>query len=201
MQPGTGSVTLSFMPIDFVAFTSDRRISGRIMLSDHRLSDMLNAVSRLVIRDAMVDEMVDDRQPRLADVTVAIGELLVVVGNGPRGNERLRRRWLKRRASVGLGRFIVEGDLGYPHDATLPESSDPAVVLANRDLLVPLTDATIAYERSGVPVAETFETVLINRGRAAYIDVAPAIFLEPAPTGDAESARRYVKDFTNSVAE
>ena len=40
------------MPIDFVAFTSDRRITGRIMLADDRLSDMLNAVARLVIRDA-----------------------------------------------------------------------------------------------------------------------------------------------------
>jgi len=40
------------MPIDFLAFTSDRRISCRIMLADDRLSDMLNAVARLVIRDA-----------------------------------------------------------------------------------------------------------------------------------------------------
>jgi len=40
------------MPIDFIAFTSDRRLSGRIMLADDRLSDMLNAVPRLVVRDA-----------------------------------------------------------------------------------------------------------------------------------------------------
>jgi len=86
------------MPIDFLAFTSDRRISGRIMLADDRLSDMLNAVTRLVIRDATVDELADDRSPRLADVTIAIGEMLVVVGTGPRGSEQLRKKWLKRRA-------------------------------------------------------------------------------------------------------
>jgi hypothetical protein len=191
------------MPIDFLAFTADRRINGRIMLADDRLSDMLNAVSRLVIRDANVDELVADSTPRLADVTIAIGEMLVVVGSGPRGSERLRKRWLKRRASLGIGRFVVEGDLGYPNDTTLPVSSDPAVVLANRDLLVALTDATVTYERSGVPVTEAFETVLVNRARAAWIDVAPAIFVEPAPEDEnaGEGRTRYVKDFTNSVAE
>jgi hypothetical protein len=194
------------MPIDFLAFTSDRRISGRIMLSDHRLSDMLNAVARIVIREATVDELNELREPRLADVTIAVGELLAVVGSGPRGSEQLRRRWLKRQASVGLGRYTIEGDLGYPNDSTLPESSDPAIVFANRDLLVPLTDATIRYERQGGLVTETFETVLVNRARAAWVDIAPAIFVqEPAdgtgtdPTGKPRT--RYVKDFTNSVAE
>lgn len=190
------------MPIDFIAFTSDRRISGRIMLADNRLSDMLNAVPRLVIRDANVDELVEDRSPRLADVTIVIGEMLVVVGSGPRGNEQLRRGHLKRRASLGLGRFVVEGDLYYPNDSTLPQSSDPAVVLANRDLLVPLTDATVTYDRSGTAVSESFETVLVNRSRAAWIDVAPAIFVDETPDDTGEPGRtRYVKDFTNSVAE
>jgi hypothetical protein len=190
------------MPIDFLAFTADRRISGRIMLADDRLSDMLNAVARIVIRDAQVEELTDDRSPRTADVTIAVGEMLAVVGSGPRGSEGLRRRWLKRHASVGLGRFVVEGDLGYPNDTTLPESGDPAVVLANRDLLVPLTDATITYDRTGAVASETFETVLINRGRATWIDVAPAVFLDDTPDDDDGPGRtRYVKDFTNSVAE
>jgi hypothetical protein len=59
--------------------------------------------------------------------------MLVVVGSGPRGNEHLRKRWLKRRASVGIGRFAVEGDLGYPSDTPLIESTDPALVLAARE--------------------------------------------------------------------
>jgi hypothetical protein len=193
------------MPIDFLAFTADRRITGRIMLADDRLSDMLNGVARLVIRDAQVEELTDDRAPRVADVTIAIGEMLAVVGSGPRGSERLRKRWLKRRASLGLGRFVVEGDLGYPNDETLPESGDPSVVLANRDLLVPLTDATITYDRSGSVVAETFETVLVNRARATWIDVAAPVFLDPDDNDDEDDGSmprtRYVKDFTNSVAE
>jgi hypothetical protein len=190
------------MPIDLIAFTADRRITGRIMLADDRLSDMLNAVPRLVVRDATVDELADDRAPRSADVTIAIGEMLVVVGTGPRGSERLRKKWLKRRASVGLGRFVVEGDLGHASDTTLPESEDPSVVLANRDLLVPLTNATVTYDRLGSVVEETYETVLINRARATWIDLSPAPVYRDDRSDDADVGRvRYVKDFTNTVAD
>ena len=190
------------MPIDFLAFTSDRRISGRIMLADDRLSDMLNAVARLVIRDAQVEELNDERGPRPADVTIAVGEMLVVVGSGPRGNEHLRKRWLKRRASLGIGRFAVEGDIGYPSDSPLIESTDPAVVLATRDLLVPLTDAEVTYDRLGTAVTETFPTVLVNRARATWIDLQSTAFVDEAPGDAPEPGRtRYVKDFTNSVAE
>ena len=194
------------MPIDFLAYTADRRISGRIMLADDRLSDMLNAVSRIVVRDAQVEELTEGLAPRIADVTIAIGELLVVVGTGPRGSESLRKKSLKRRASVGLGRFVVEGDLGYPSDGPgLPESSDPAVVLTSRDLLVPLTDATIVYSRPDGPATESYETVLVNRARASWIELAPAVFIDQYAVEDEEDAASarisYVKDFTNSVAE
>ena len=190
------------MPIDFLAFTSDRRISGRIMLADDRLSDMLNAVARLVIRDAQVEELNDERGPRPADVTIAIGEMLVVVGSGPRGNEHLRKRWLKRRATLGIGRFVVEGDLGHPSDEPLPESADPAVVLGGRDLLVALTDAAVTYDRLGTPVTETFPTVLINRARTTWIDLQSTVFVDDSAAVAGEPGRvRYVKDFTNSVAE
>jgi hypothetical protein len=190
------------MPIDFLAFTSDRKISGRIMLADDRLSDMLNAVTRLVIRDATVDELNEERAPRAADVTIAIGEMLVVVGTGPRGSEQLRKKWLKRRASVGVGRFVIEGDLGYPSDESLPESEDPAIVLANRDLLVPLTDATITYDRFGVVVEEAYETILFNRSRAGWIDVAQEVFLDELSDDASTASRtRYIKDFTNTIAD
>ena len=196
----------ALMPIDFVAFTADRRISGRIMLADDRLSDMLNAVPRIVVRDAQVDELTENLPPRVADVTIAIGELYVVVGSGPRGSETLRRKSQKRRASIGLGRFVVEGDLVYQGEGGLPESSDPSVVLASRDLLVAITDATISYDRADAPVTESYETVLINRARAAWIDLEPVVFVDPYE-GDVDedselTARtRYMKDFTNSIAE
>ena len=65
------------MAIDFVGFTSDRRIVGTIPLADDRLSDMLNSVARVVIRDAEVED-VDTGPEEGGDVMVPCGELLVV---------------------------------------------------------------------------------------------------------------------------
>jgi hypothetical protein len=54
----------------------------------------------------------------------------------------------KRRATLGIGRFVVEGDLATRATA-LPESADPAVVLGGRDLLVALTDCRGDIRRPG----------------------------------------------------
>jgi hypothetical protein len=53
-------------------------------------------------------------------------------------------------------------------------AGDPAELLTDRDLLVPLTDATIRYERHGVEVVEEFETIIVNRARASWVDSADA---------------------------
>ena len=47
------------MPIEFVGFTSDRRITAMIPLADDRLSDMLNSVTRIVLRDAVVGDLAE----------------------------------------------------------------------------------------------------------------------------------------------
>ena len=45
------------------------------------------------------------------------------------------------------------------------------MVLAGRDVLVPLTDATITYEFGEQTVDETAETILVNRTQATWIEV------------------------------
>jgi hypothetical protein len=198
------------MPIDFVAFTADRRITGRIFLADDRLSDMLNSVSRLVVRDATVDDLVSGDPPVVGDLAIPIGDLAVVVGTGPRGNDSPRRRTVQRQVSVGLGRYVVSGALHLPaDDPHLPDGDDPNLVLAGRDVLVPLTDATITYDVNQVATTETHTAILFNRARATWIDVkrdAPAlseivVLDEVGPLGRAERQTTYLKDFTNSVVE
>lgn len=198
------------MPIDFVAFTADRRISARLFLADDRLSDMLNSVSRLVLRDATVDDLVSGHPPVVGDLSLPIGDLVVVVGTGPRGGDSPRRRTVRRRVSVGLGRFVVSGALHLPaDDPRLPDGDDPNRVLAGRDVLVPVTDATVTYDVNEVATSETHDAILFNRARATWIDVTPdarpvseiVVFDEDAPLGRAERPATYLKDFTNSVLE
>jgi hypothetical protein len=195
------------MPVDLIAFTADRRITGTIPLADDRLSDMLNSVPRIVIRGATVLDLIADAVPRTADVTLAVGSIVAVVATGRRGSETRRRRTDLRLARVGLVRFIVTGSLHVPSGTIDPlASNDPAVVLAGRDVLVPLTDATIAYDLGRQPTTETHETILVNRAHATWIDLDDAAAIDNDAAGlEEERERTYhaamIKDFTGAVSD
>ena len=194
------------MPVEFIAFTADRRITGTIPLADDRLSDMLNSVPRVVIRGATVLDLVADAVPRTADVTLAVGSIVAVVVSGRRGNDARRRKTDLRLARVGLVRFVVTGSLHMPTDSIDPlASNDPAVVLAGRDVLVPLTDASIAYDVGRSPTTEHHETILINRGLATWIDLDDAA-VDTDHAEDLEDRERtyhaaMIKDFTGAVSD
>ena len=193
----------SKMPVDLIAFTADRRIHGAIPLADDRVSDMLNSVSRVVIRAAVIEDLVGGAAPQTVDVTLAVGSIVAVLVAGRRGIDARRRRTEIHRARVGLTRFVVSGSLHVPVGATdRLTSSDPAVVLAGRDILVALTDATISYDKGDEPTTERFEAILINRAHATWID------LDEAAGGDegevvGERQKVYhaamVKDFTRAT--
>jgi hypothetical protein len=194
------------MAIEFVGFTAVCRISGAIPLADDRLSDMLNSVGRVVVRNADVEEIDGGRMEKL-DVTVPTGDFLAVAGSGRRGLESQRRRTLKRRVRMGLGRYSVSGYLHVLESAHAESlNGRPDALLVGRDLLVPVTEATIGYDRGGENREESWETILINRSRVAWIEAADDDEQEP-PDGSDPEARdaairsRFVKDFTGSVAD
>jgi hypothetical protein len=193
------------MAIEFVGFTDVCRISGAISLADDRLSDMLNSVARIVVRNADVEEIDGGRMERL-DVTVPTGDFLAVAASGRRGLESQRRRTLKRRVRMGLGRYSVSGYL-HVLESAHAESAHGRLdaLLVGRDLLVPLTEATIGYDRNGETREESWETILINRSRVAWIEKADDDQEPPDGTDpearDAAIRSRFVKDFTGSVAD
>lgn len=193
------------MPIDFVGFTADRRITAMIPLADDRLSDMLNSVTRIVLRDAVVGDLTEEGPSLSGDVTLPVGDLVAVVGTGRRGSEMRRRRTAVRRVSVGLGRYTVSGCLHVPPDqGDFPRHADPAAILAGRDILVPITDASITYDVGGIMTTEEHQTILVNRARAGWIEIQPEVDdnLDAGAVNDAVSGRtRYVKDFTGTVAD
>jgi hypothetical protein len=194
------------MPVDLIAFTGDRRISATIPLADDRLSDMLNSVPRIVMRGATVLDLAVDASPRTADVTLAVASIVAVVATGRRGNDSRRLRTDLRLARIGLVRFTVSGSLHVPPGAIDSLSSnDPAVVLAGRETLVALTDATIAYDVGRTPTTEEHQTILVNRTLATWIDLDGAAVNTDAKDVREERDRSYhaamIKDFTGSVVD
>lgn len=197
------------MPVEFLGFTADRRISALMPLADDRLSDMLNSVSRLILRDADVGDLQAARMPEHGDVTLTVGDLFAVVGAGRRGNESQRRRTAVQRVTIGLGRYVVRGLLHIPAstlgDQAAPLQGGPAVVLAGRDTLVAITAASISYDCGGAATTEQHDTILINRARAAWIDIEREIDEDAYAAGwslvERQAGESYAKDFTGTVAE
>jgi hypothetical protein len=193
------------MPIEFIGFTADSRIVGTIPLADDRLSDMLNSVGRVVVRDASVED-IDLGPQEDAQAVIATPELLIVVGTGRRGVETRRRRTQTRHVQIGIGRYTVSGDIHVSNDAYAASlAGQLEALLVGRDMLVPLTDAVVRYTRGGEKVAEEWDTVLINRVAAQWIKALDGDDDEEEDDDDvAEEGpvkTRYVKDFTGSVAE
>ncbi len=191
------------MPVDLIAFTADRRIRGAIPLADDRLSDMLNSVPRVVIRGAAIEDLVSDGPVRTADLTLAIGSVVAVLVAGRRGVDSRRRRTELHRARVGLTRFVVTGTIHVAAGALDGlGSNDPAIVFAGRDILVPLTDATITYDKADTSTTEQFETILVNRTHIAWLDLDDAVGGDDADLGGEPPTVYHaamVKDFTRAT--
>jgi hypothetical protein len=193
------------MAIEFIGFTADSRIVGTIPLTDDRLSDMLNSVGRIVVRNASIED-IDLGPQEDGQAIVPTTELLIVVGTGRRGVDARRRRMQTRYVQIGLGRYTVSGDIHVGNDAYAASlEGHLEALLVGRDMLVPLTDAVVRYNRGGEKVSEEWDTILINRIAAQWIkpldeddededDEDEVVEEGPIKT-------RYVKDFTGTVAE
>ncbi|HKG57546.1 MAG TPA: hypothetical protein VKA85_09875 [Candidatus Limnocylindrales bacterium] len=192
------------MAIAFVGFTADSRIVGSIPLTDDRLSDMLNSVARVVIRDASVED-VDLGPLEGGAVTVPCGDFLAVVATGRRGFEGRRTRTEVRHVQLGLGRYVVTGDIHVRPEAAIAATTEGLdALLTGNELLVPLTDSIIQYTRAGKPCKERWQTLLVNRARAAWIRPAEDAVEQPEEeelVEEGPTRTRYVKDFTGTVAE
>jgi hypothetical protein len=194
------------MAIEFIGFTADSRIVGTIPLTDDRLSDMLNSVGRIVVRNASVED-IDLGPQEDGETIVPTAELLIVVATGRRGMDARRRRTQTRYVQLGLGRYTVSGDIHVSNDAHAASlDGHLEALLVGRDMLIPLTDAVVRYNSGGEKISEEWDTVLINRIAAQWIkpldeddedeDDDDDEVVEEGPT-----KTRYVKDFTGTVAE
>ena len=170
-----------------MGYSGDCRIFGRVPSLGERLTDLLNGGQRVIVRDARLVSLVDGHIVEAPLAEVERDELYAVVANGPRGARGQRIRTEKHRMRIDLGPYVVLGNLHAPPD------SDPVGDVLRRDVMVPLTNATIAYAISGRPEAEDVGTIIINRTLAEWI--APVD--EVVRSGLGQPRRIQIKDFTD----
>ena len=149
--------------VEFIAFTEDCRIVGRIALDADRLSDMLNAHEEFTLRDVVVHGLADGRMVRAAEVPVSRSELVAVLADRPRGDPARRTHTLAHPVAVQAGMFVVRG---YLHARP---GAEPLASARWRRPMIPLTDASIEYAVGGVPQLAMSRTIVVNRDLADWM--------------------------------
>jgi hypothetical protein len=149
------------MQIDFTGFAGDCVISGHFQLHATRLTDQLNAQQRITIEDAVLEGL-DGQHVTAPTFVIDRSQLCAVVGRGPRGLRVMRIATDRRRLQAQIGPYVVLGRYHGPTGAT------SLVSFTERDPMVPLTDATIAYQVGGILEVVDASTLIVNRGLAAW---------------------------------
>ena len=99
----------------------------------------------------------------LDSLSVERTDLLAVVATGPRGNEKQRVALETNRLQVSIGPYLI---LGRIHAAP---GTDAVSSVLKREPMVPLTNATIAYEVAGAIVTRDIQTIIVNRMLVEWI--------------------------------
>ena len=150
------------MFIDFTGFAGDCLINGKLDLRAPRLTDQLNADPLVHLVDVELEDLDNARRVTSPDFTIARSQLCAVRVTGPRGSRALRIATAPHRLRAQIGPYTV---LGRLHE---PPGLDALASFEQRDLMVPLTDATIAFMVGGMLDVRDSSTLVINRELASW---------------------------------
>lgn len=143
--------------VEFLGFAGDCVIDGRITMFGDRLTDFLNGQERFQLHTVEFESLEDGHRLAVDSVSVLRDDLLAVAGTGPRGSGRQRVRLSETRMELSIGPYVI---LGRLHS---PPGLDAVKSVLQREPMIPLTGATMAYSVAGRVVARDVGTIIVNR--------------------------------------
>jgi hypothetical protein len=177
--------------VEFQAFAGDCTITGRITMFGERLSDFLNGQERFRVHHVTLQSLADGHTVSEDSLSLEREDLLAVVGTGPRGSEKQRVRLEEARMQLSIGPYLI---LGHLH---VTPGQDPMKNVLQREPMIPLTGATIAYSVAGSVEARDVGTVIVNRLQVEWISAtAEEASIFPEATIRSPYTMNLRKDFT-----
>lgn len=149
--------------IDFVGYSEDCRVEGKIDLEDARLADQLNRRQSIVVRHVTLVSTLDGHTQEFEQLEIERDELDIVVASGPRGDPKRRLATRPNGVTMKLGPYCAEG---FMH---APPTANPVRGISHRPTMVAITDAVLEYQFCDEPVSEWFRTLLVNREMAVSL--------------------------------
>lgn len=152
------------MRVEFIAYAGDCRVAGATTLADgERLTDVLNRDLTIVVEGARLTSHADGHTVEVGEITLERDDLFAIEALGPRGHSSRRIHTVRHRLEVRLGPYTVLGQLH-----TMP-GGRPLVAIGQRSPMIPMTNATIAFNTGdGIEVMDV-ETLIINRSLAEWV--------------------------------
>ena len=156
------------MRVEFIAYAGDCRVAGATTLAEgERLTDLLNRELTIVVDGARLTSHADGHTIEVGEITLDRDDLFAIEALGTRGEASRRIHTVQHRLEVRLGPYTVLGEIH-----TKP-GGRPLVAIGQRLPMVPLTNATIAFNTDdGVEVMDV-EALIINRSLAEWVRADP----------------------------
>jgi hypothetical protein len=176
--------------VELTVYAGDSVAFGRIRLAADRVTDLMNDGTEFEFTDTYLQSLDDSHGLMVRTVVVARDEIFAVAVAGPRGDPTRRTRTRPIPVEIRLGRYDVSGSIH------VVPGTDPIVGFRRRRVMVPLTEATIAFDGPGGRTISRFGTVLVNRDLTDWIAPAARSDVRPPELIPELAGSGLAKDFT-----
>ncbi len=189
--PTSPSVQTEVVPtVELTVYAGDSVAFGRLPLTADRVTDLMNGATEFEFADTFLQSLDDSHGLLVRTVVVARDEIFAVAVAGPRGDPSRRTRTRPMPVELRIGPYDVSGNIH------VVPGTDPIIGFRRRRVMVPLTEATIAFDAPGGRTISRFGTVLVNRDLTDWIAPASRSDIRPPDLVPELEGRGLAKDFT-----
>ena len=179
--------------VKLTIYADDSVASGCLALSADRLTDLMNHSAEFGVRDAFLEGLGDGHGLTVGTLLVARDEIYAVAVAGPRGNPGRRSRTRPVPVELRVGRYDVSG-----HIHAVP-GANAITGFRNRSPMVPITEATIAFDAPEGRRVARYATILVNRDLTDEIAPATRSDVRPPELLPGPQEYRLAKEFTSEI--
>ena len=176
--------------VELTVYADDSVAFGRITLTADRVTDLLNDGTEFEFVDTYLQSLDASHGVLVRTIIVAREEIFAVAVAGPRGDPARRTRTRPIPVELRLGRYDVSGNIH------VVPGTDPIIGFRRRRVMVPLTEATIAFDAPGGRTISRFGTILVNRDLTEWIALASRSDIRPPELVPELAGSGLAKDFT-----
>jgi hypothetical protein len=176
--------------VELTVYADDSVAFGRLALTADRVTDLMNERTEFEFVDTFLQSLDDDHAVQVRAVIIARAEICAVGVTGSRGDPTRRTRTRPLPVELRVGPYDVSGNIH------VVPGTDPIIGFRRRRMMVPLTEATIAFDSPDGRRLSRFGTLLVNRDLTDWIP--PAARSDVRPPEVIPELRGYglAKDFT-----